>query len=99
MRRDTIQALLVLILILVAVVLPVISAGYSDLKKASISTTYVEAAQHYQSAAERLPWRADLYELSGHAYYHAQEYTNADAAYQKAFQREALSSEGWVAWG
>ena len=91
--------LLVLMLILLAVILPVIFSGYSELKKASTSTTYGEAAQHYQSAAEHLPWRADLYELSGHAYYHAQEYMNADAAYKKAFQQNVLSSEGWVAWG
>ena len=91
--------LLVLMLILLAVILPVIFSGYSELKKASTSTSYSEAAQHYQSAAEHLPWRADLYELSGHAYYHAQEYTNADEAYQNAFERSALSSEGWVAWG
>jgi tetratricopeptide (TPR) repeat protein len=99
MRRNMIRALLVVILILFAVILPVIFSGYSELKKASTSTTYSEAAQHYQSAAGNLPWRADLYELSGHAYYHAQEYTNADKAYQNAFERSALSSEGWVAWG
>ena len=99
MRRNRIRALLVMALILLAVVLPIIFSGYSELKKASISTTYSEAAQHYQSAAGHLPWRADLYELSGHAYYHAQEYTKADEAYKNAFQRKALSSEGWVAWG
>lgn len=99
MRRNRIRALLVMALILLAVILPVIFSGYSELKKASTSTTYNEAAQHYQSAARHLPWRADLYELSGHAYYYAQEYTNADEAYKNAFQRKALSSEGWVAWG
>ena len=99
MHRNTARALLVLLLILIAVSVPVISSGYSELKKASTSGTYSEAARHYQSAAERLPWRADLFELSGHAYYHAQEYVNANEAYQKAFQRDALSSEGWVAWG
>ena len=99
MHRKTIRALLVLLLILLAAVAPVILSGYSELKNASTSSTYREAAQHYQAAARRLPWRADLYELSGHAYYHAQEYGNADEAYQSAFQRDALSSEGWVAWG
>ncbi|HKY54128.1 MAG TPA: tetratricopeptide repeat protein, partial [Anaerolineales bacterium] len=74
-------------------------SGYSELEKVSSSNTYTEAAQHYQAAAQRIPWRADLYELAGHAYYHAQDYVNAEAAYQKAFQRGALSPEGWVAWG
>ncbi|MCI0608217.1 MAG: tetratricopeptide repeat protein [Anaerolineae bacterium] len=99
MQRNTIRVFLVLILILLAVIAPVIFSGYSELEKASTSNTYNEAAQHYESAAQRIPWRADLFELSGHAYYHAQEYINAGAAYQKAFERSALSSEGWVAWG
>lgn len=99
MHRNTLRALLVVILILLAVIGPVISTGYSELKKASASSTYSEVAHYYQSAARYLPWRPDLYELSGHAYYHAQDYVNADNAYQKAFQRNALSSEGWVAWG
>ena len=99
MYRNRIRVFLTLILILLAIVVPVVFSGYSELNRASTSTTYSEAAQHYQSAAERIPWRFDLYELSGHAYYHAQEYVNADNAYQKAFQRDALSSEGWVAWG
>lgn len=99
MHRNTIRVFLVLMLILLAIVVPVISSGYSELEKASNSNTYNEAAHYYQSAAQRIPWRADLYELAGHAYYHAQEYVNADAAYKKAFQRNALSPEGWVAWG
>ena len=99
MHRNPIRVFLILILILLAIIVPVIASGYSELEKVSKSNTYTEAAQHYESAAQRIPWRADLYELSGHAYYHAGEYTNADAAYQKAFQRNALSSEGWVAWG
>ena len=99
MHRNTVRMSLVLIMISLAVVVPVISSGYSELEKASGAQSLDEAAQHYQSAAQRIPWRADLYELSGHAYYHAREYVNADAAYQKAFQRHALSSRGWVAWG
>lgn len=89
----------VLALIVFAIIAPVIFSGYSELEKASTANTYAEAAQHYRNAAQRIPWRADLYELAGHAYYHAQEYVNADAAYKKAFQRNALSPEGWVAWG
>ena len=99
MHRNSIRVFLILILILLAVIVPIISSGYSELEKASSSINYGEAAGYYQAAAQRIPWRADLYELSGHAYYHAQDYMNADAAYQKAFQRGALSPEGWVAWG
>ena len=99
MQRNTIRVILVLVLIVFAVVTPVILSGYSELGKASTANTYAEAAQYYQNAAQRIPWRADLYELSGHAYYHAQKYANAAAKYEKAFQRNALSPEGWVAWG
>lgn len=90
---------LILLLILLAIFVPLLFSGYAELEKASGSASYVEAAEHYQRAAQRLPWRADLYELSGHAYYHAKEYMQADAAYQKAFDRQALAPAGWVAWG
>ena len=86
-------------LIFLAVFAPLILSGYSELKRASVASSYIEAAQHYENAAQRLPWRADLYELSGHSYYYAKDYAQADAAYQKAFQRDVLSPEGWVAWG
>ena len=97
--RDIVRITLILLLILLAVFVPFSISGYAELEKASASTSYIEAAGHYQRAAQRIPWRADLYELSGHAYYHAKDYVQADAAYQKAFDRQAFSPEGWVAWG
>ena len=89
----------VILLILLAIFAPVLISGYSELAKARSASSYAEAAQHYQSAVQRIPWRADLHELVGHAYYYAKEYTKADAAYQEALNNEALSPEGWVAWG
>ena len=99
MERNTFRVFLVFVLILFAVIVPVISSGYSELERAQASDSYIEIAEHYQSAAWRLPWRVDLYELAGHAYYHAKEYKEADAAYRKASKHNALSAEGWVAWG
>lgn len=99
MVRNALRVIFVLSLLLLAIFIPVVSSGYFDLKRASTSSSYIEMAEHYTSAARRLPWRTDLYELAGHAYYHAKEYSLADAAYQKAFQSSILSSEGWVAWG
>lgn len=93
------RVVFVLSLLLLAVCIPVVSSGYFELKRASTSSSYIEMAEHYESAARRLPWRTELYELAGHAYYHAKEYSLADAAYRKAFERRALSAEGWVAWG
>jgi tetratricopeptide (TPR) repeat protein len=97
--RIAVRISLILLLILLAIVVPFIVSGYAELEKATTASSYTEAAEHYQNAAQRLPWRADLYELSGHAYYHAKEYAQADAAYQKAFDRHAFSPAGWVAWG
>ena len=97
--RNTFQALPVLLIIALAIIVPVIFSGYSELDKGNTASSYLEAAQHHQSAARRLPWRADLYELAGHEYYYAKEYALAEASYQKAFQRHALSADGWVAWG
>jgi tetratricopeptide (TPR) repeat protein len=97
--RDIVRISLILLLILLAVLVPLIVSGYAELEKATTSTSYTGAAEHYHRAAQRIPWRADLYELSGHAYYHAKEYVQADALYQEAFQRRAFSPAGWVAWG
>jgi tetratricopeptide (TPR) repeat protein len=99
MSRNLLRVLFVLALLSLAVIAPFLSSGYSELQKAAAANSYTEIAGHYLIAAKRLPWRPDLYELSGHAYYNAQDYPKADTAYQKAFQRNALSPEGWVAWG
>jgi len=99
MARNLIRIFLVLALLALAVFVPLVSSGYYELKKATSSDSYSEAARHYQAAAQRIPWRADLYELSGHAYYHAKDYGQAEVAYQRAFSRQALSPAGWVAWG
>jgi tetratricopeptide (TPR) repeat protein len=97
--RNILRISLILCSILLAVFVPFVASGYAELQKASTSSSYVETAQHYRNAAQRILWRADLYELAGHAYYHAKEYGQADAVYQKAFSGRAFSAEGWVAWG
>jgi tetratricopeptide (TPR) repeat protein len=89
----------ILALIALAVVVPVIASGYAELRKASGSSSHADIAGHYWNAAQRIPWRVDLYELAGHEFYYAKVYARADAAYQKAFRRGALTAEGWVAWG
>ncbi|MBN2115716.1 MAG: tetratricopeptide repeat protein [Anaerolineales bacterium] len=99
MARNTLRVFGVLALLALAIVVPLVSSGYYELHQAARSNSYSEAAGHYQTAAQRLPWRADLYELVGHAYYHAREYRKASDAYQKAFALRALSPAGWMAWG
>ncbi|MEP6894269.1 MAG: tetratricopeptide repeat protein [Chloroflexota bacterium] len=97
--RNLFRALPILVILALAVLVPFIHSGYVELQQAANTPSHLEAAQHYQAAAQRLPWRVDLYELAGHEYYYAKEYTLANDAYQKAFQRHALSAAGWVAWG
>lgn len=94
-----VRVLLVLAILLLAILLPLVISGYAEWERAVAADSYMEAALHYRLAALRLPWRTDLYELAGHAHYHAKEYEQADAAYQRAFQSGKLSPEGWVAWG
>jgi tetratricopeptide (TPR) repeat protein len=99
MSRHTLRVVSFLLLLVIAVLAPVVASGYSELQRASSARTYPEIGDHYRSAAMRLPWRASLYELAGHAYYHAEDYSRAQAAYRKAFERHVLSPDGWVAWG
>jgi tetratricopeptide (TPR) repeat protein len=97
--RNIARISLILLAIFLAIFVPLIFSGYSELQKATASGSYLETAGHYRRAAQRIPWRADLYELAGHAYYYAKDYVQADVVYQKAFSRHALTPEGWVAWG
>ncbi|MFT3892462.1 MAG: tetratricopeptide repeat protein [Anaerolineales bacterium] len=99
MLRNTLRTIAVLTLLLSAIFIPFLASGYSEIKQAETATSYPEVARHYLIAAKRLPWRPDLYELAGTAYYHARDYVQAEVGYQKAFERNALSPSGWVAWG
>lgn len=93
------RKILIVLVILLAVFVPFVASGYAEINKAQTAPSHLEAAEHYLAAARRLPWRPDLYELAGHYFYHAAEYARAGDAYQKALDRNALSPEGWVAWG
>jgi len=96
---NRLRTAIILLILALSISLPVLASGFSELHKAGLASSYAEAAKHHQAAAQRLFWRADLYELAGHEYYYAKEYALADALYQKAYQRHALSADGWVAWG
>jgi tetratricopeptide (TPR) repeat protein len=97
--RNILRTLPVLLGLALAVTLPVVFSGYSNLRLASEASSQLEAARLYLSAAWRIPWRTDLYEAAGHQYYLAKEYSLANTAYQNAFRRRALSADGWVEWG
>jgi tetratricopeptide (TPR) repeat protein len=99
MKANIFRVASVVLILLLAIAAPLIHSGYSELQKATTASSYTEVAVHYKTAAQRLPWRADLYELAGHAYYHAKEYESADEMYRIAFEKNVLSPEGWAAWG
>lgn len=99
MPHRAVRVFFIIVLLLLAIFVPLIASGYSQLHKASTASDYAESARHYRSAAGRLPWRADLLELAGHSYYYAKDYVQASTAYQAAYRSNSLSPEGWVAWG
>lgn len=99
MRRTAARSAFIFVLLLLAVSMPIVWSGYSQIRQAEAAATYAEKASRYAKSARLLPWRADLYELAGRAYYHAEEYAFADAMYFAASNKSALSAEGWTAWG
>ncbi|HQU36378.1 MAG TPA: tetratricopeptide repeat protein, partial [Anaerolineales bacterium] len=99
MSRAGLRITLVLLLILLAVAIPILVDGNSEIRKAAEAQSYPEMAEHYVRAAQRLPWRTDLYELAGHAYFHDRDFARADAMYRAAREKNALTPAGWAAWG
>ncbi len=99
MSRTIPRTSVVLLLILIAILVPILVDGYSEIRKAAEAQSYPEMAEHYLRAAQRLPWRADLYELAGHAYFHERDFERADAMYLVAREKNALTPAGWAAWG
>lgn len=99
MSRTNLRITLILLSLLIAVAIPILVDGNSEIRKAAEATSYPEMAEHYARAAQRLPWRTDLYELAGHAYFHDGNFAQANAMYRIAHQKNALTPAGWAAWG
>jgi len=96
---DKIRNGLIGLILILAVSVPFVLSGYSEIHKAEHASSHMDAAEHYRAVALRIPWRPDFYELAGHHFYYAEEYAKANDLYQEAFARNALSPDGWVAWG
>ena len=93
---------LIVIILLLLVLAPRPAAGYLDIRQARQLDTAgkrVAAGAAYTSAAERLPWEPSLWEMAGDAYLNGKDYYRAEYAYEVAFQRQALSPNGYMAWG
>lgn len=88
--------------LLALIVLPRFLAGWSDLaaaRRLAAGGQYAESAAAYRSAAERLPWRPDLYEQAGLASLQDGDYAGALDGFQQAEDRGALSTAGALARG
>ena len=94
---------LILIAVLMLSLAPRPLAGYLDLAQAQVRSVghvkFLDIAPYYASAAERIPWRPDLYERAGFAYQNGDDYSTAEKFYRLALLHHALSSNGWMALG
>jgi tetratricopeptide (TPR) repeat protein len=107
MKSTTLQALvrnaLILLVLLALILVPRPAAGYFDLARAELHSighfNFLDPAPYYALAAERIPWRPDLYEQAGNDYFNGHAYEAAIQFYGLALQHHALSSNGWMTWG
>ena len=72
----------------------VILAGYRDLAEAGSVSSAHDRSRDYESAAQRLPWVVDLYQLAGSAALQADEYERAIILFQTARRKAALTPDG-----
>ncbi len=92
----------VLLLIIVAVISPVLYAGYHDLQSAQTALAgnkYDDAARLFESAARHLMWRNDLWEQAGLAAYRGGNNAEAIRLLGIARDKKSLSSQGWETLG
>ncbi len=71
------QPVLVIGGILLVVILPVLGSISADLKLAEIefqSGAFAQAADHFDSAAMKMPWRLDIWEQAGIAWFYANDF-------------------------
>jgi tetratricopeptide (TPR) repeat protein len=100
--RNLSATFLILLVIAIAIISPSIYAGYSDLRAAQLAESqkqYSSAAAAYESAANKLFWRNDLWEKAGLANYQIGDKQNAVRLLEIARQKNSLSAQGWDALG
>ena len=94
--------LLIVILLLGLILAPRPAAGYLDVTKArrfASAGNYTDTALAYQTAAQRLPWEASLWEKAGQAALDGKDYARAEYYYGTAHARQTLSPAGMISWG
>lgn len=85
--------------IIIAIFLPFLFTGYSNIKRAEtaeVQNDYKTATSSYERAARLLPWRGDLWEKAGMA---ASRDENCPIAISFFERAPKLSQEGWLTFG
>lgn len=103
MRSRSFLIVLVVLLVITAAVLgPLIYTGYNELLQAQSALAqarFSDAAGFYESAAQKLFWRNDLWEQAGLAAYHSGDKDDAIRLLVVAQKKKSLSAQGWDALG
>lgn len=97
-QKPLFKNLPILGLLFLLMVLPRVTFGFYNEKKAQQAVTnvdYLRAAEEYELAARRLFWRGDLWNKTGLAKLISGQKIEAIAAYEEARKRESLSAFGW----
>ncbi len=101
-QRSLLNLLFVVLIVAAAILGSIIYSGYRDLRAAQSATQqarYSDAAQLYESAANKLIWRRDLWEQAGLAAYRVGDKGNAIRLLDIAREKNSLSPQGWDALG
>ena len=99
--RSNYKIYLVVLVLLFLTVAPVIASGYDELSQAQAleANSPKLAALHYERAALRLPWRAELWEQAAQSAYQSMNYDEAIRLFSIARKRNSLSAGGWNVFG
>ncbi len=99
MRLRILGMIALILLILAGMIFgPGIVTGYNDLHTAQTAASegrFSEAAAGYESAADHLFWRADLWEQAGLAAQHAGQVSDVIRLLEIGRQKNSLSPAGW----
>ena len=93
---------LILVVLLIAIGVPVVVSGYADVKRASTANEhkdFVRAAQYYQAAALKLPWKPGLWEQAAMAKTQVPDWLGALMMFDRLSRRGILSAAGWETYG
>jgi tetratricopeptide (TPR) repeat protein len=97
-----IRPLLVIVVILLVGILPILLSIGSDLDTAEFelnSGNYARAAERYDSAAMKMPWRLGVWEQAGIAWFYAKDFDQAFSRLDRVRSDGSLTPEGWTVLG